>query len=244
MKKHILVVEDDPHIRLGIVETLKSENFDVSETDDGSQVLALVRDRRPDLLLLDIMLPGQSGYDVCRSLRQNKITVPVIMLTAKGQEIDKVVGLELGADDYMTKPFGVRELIARIQAVLRRCEKVTGVSDSRSTESQRLLLLLPEIAFADIRIDTASLRGTRGKAPIELSPRELKVLAHLYQRQGQVVSRDELLNEVWGMNYFGSTRTLDQVIVKLRQKIEPHPDTPKYLQTIYGAGYRFENYEK
>jgi len=230
MKKHILVIEDDPHIRLGIVETLKSENFDVSETDDGRQVLALVRDRRPDLLLLDIMLPGQSGYDVCRSLRQNKITVPVIMLTAKGQEIDKVVGLELGADDYMTKPFGVRELVARIQAVLRRCEP-----------TEKKSALPSEIAFANIKIDIASMRGTRGKTPIELSPRELKVLAHLYQRQGQVVSRDELLNEVWGMNYFGSTRTLDQVIVKLRQKIEPHPETPKYLQTIYGAGYRFES---
>jgi len=230
MKKHILVIEDDPHIRLGIVETLKSENFDVSETDDGRQVLSLVRDRQPDLLLLDIMLPGQSGYDVCRELRQNKITVPVIMLTAKGQEIDKVVGLELGADDYMTKPFGVRELVARIQAVLRRCEP-----------AENKAAIPPEIAFANIKIDTASMRGTRGKDPIELSPRELKVLAHLYQRQGQVVSRDELLNEVWGMNYFGSTRTLDQVIVKLRQKIEPHPETPKYLQTIYGAGYRFEN---
>jgi DNA-binding response OmpR family regulator len=231
MKKHILVVEDDAHIRIGIVETLLSENFSVSEVGDGRQVLALVRERKPDLILLDIMLPGKSGYDVCRELRQQKIATPIIMLTAKGQEIDKVVGLELGADDYVTKPFGVRELVARIQAVLRRSQ---GANDEPS-------LALPDlIEFGRVKVDTASLRGSRGKEAIELSPRELKVLALLYQQHGKVVTRDDLLNKVWGVEYYGTTRTLDQVIVKLRQKIEDKPEEPKHLQTVYGMGYRFD----
>ncbi|MDR0533789.1 MAG: response regulator transcription factor [Verrucomicrobiales bacterium] len=231
MKKHILVVEDDSHIRMGIVETLLSENFAVSEVGDGRQVAALVRERKPDLILLDIMLPGKSGYDVCRELRQNKVLTPVIMLTAKGQEIDKVVGLELGADDYVTKPFGVRELVARIQAVLRRTQ---GANDETG------LAIPKSIEFGKVRIDTASLRGCRGKEAMELSPRELKVLALLFQERGKVVSRDALLNKVWGMEYYGTTRTLDQVIVKLRQKIEDRPEEPKHLQTVYGMGYRLD----
>ena len=231
MRKHILVVEDDPHIRVGIVETLMSEHFSVSETGDGRQVLALVRERKPDLVLLDIMLPGKSGYDVCRELRQNKIPVPVIMLTAKGQEIYKVVGLELGADDYVTKPFGVRELVARIQAVLRRTQAANDESP---------LAVPKSIEFGKVKIDCAALRGSRGKAAFELSPRELKVLCLLHQEQGKVVTRDDLLNKVWGVEYYGTTRTLDQVIVKLRQKIEDEPEEPKYLQTVYGMGYRLD----
>jgi DNA-binding response OmpR family regulator len=232
MKKHILIVEDDPHIRMGVVDAFTSEGYEVSELGNGKQVYDKVRNMnpKPDLILLDIMLPGKSGYDVCRELRENKIRTPVIMLTAKGQEIDKVVGLELGADDYVTKPFGVRELLARVQAVLRR-------SQPEPTETA-----LPEvIEFGDVRIDTAALRGKLGSESFELKPRELKVLAVLYQHRGNAVSRDELLNQVWGIDYYGTTRTLDQVIVKIRQKIEVDHTNPVSLTTVHGLGYRLEN---
>lgn len=229
MKKHILIVEDDPHIRMGVVDAFTSEGYEVSELGNGKQVYQKVRETRPDLILLDIMLPGKSGYDACRELRENKIRTPVIMLTAKGQEIDKVVGLELGADDYVTKPFGVRELLARVQAVLRR-------ASPGSDEA-----VLPEkIDFGDVTIDTAALRGCCGSQSFELTPRELKVLAVLYHDQGNAVSRDQLLNQVWGIDYYGTTRTLDQVIVKLRQKVEADPANPVRLTTVHGLGYRLE----
>lgn len=234
MKKHIMIVEDDPHIRMGIVDAFTSEGYEVTELGNGRQVLDKVKHLNPgpDLILLDIMLPGKSGYDVCRELRENKIRTPVIMLTAKGQEIDKVVGLELGADDYVTKPFGVRELLARVQAVLRRSDPAALVEGEP---------VVPEtIQFGEVELETATLRGTRGGEPFELKPRELKVLTVLYQKRGQVVSRDELLNRVWGVDYYGTTRTLDQVIVKIRQKIEADHSHPVYLTTVHGLGYRLE----
>ncbi len=231
MKKHLLVVEDDPHIRMGIVDAFTSEGYQVTELGNGKQVLAKVQQHQPDLILLDIMLPGKSGYDVCRELRENKIKTPVIMLTAKGQEIDKVVGLELGADDYVTKPFGVRELLARVQAVLRRTQPAVTAEESQPDS----------IVFGEVKLETATLRGIRDGESFELKPRELKVLAVLYQQRGKAVARDELLNRVWGVDYYGTTRTLDQVIVKLRQKIEADPSHPVYLTTVHGLGYRLEN---
>lgn len=231
MKKRVLIVEDDPHIRLGVGEALKAEGYETYETADGSQVMAMLRQTKPDLVLLDVMLPGKNGYDVCRELRQNKISTPVIMLTAKGQEIDKVVGLELGADDYVTKPFGLRELLARVQAVLRRTAPPSSTKEIPVPKS---------LEFGKVRIDPAALRGTRGKATFELSPRELKVLLYLHAHTGQAVSRDDLLNHVWGIEYYGTTRTLDQVIVKIRQKIEEDSSEPKSLLTVHGLGYRLE----
>lgn len=230
MKRHILIVEDDSHIRMGIVEALESEGYEVSETSDGSQAIPLVKDRRPDLLILDIMLPRKNGFDICRELRATGNTTPIMMLTAKGQEVDKVVGLELGADDYVSKPFGLRELLARVHALLRRCESPRGDG-----------LKMPDvISFGSVEIDPETMRGTRGKEKFDLTARELKVLALLFNNVGKVIDRNRFLDEVWGMEYFGTTRTLDQVIVKLRQKIEEKPSEPRHLQTVHGVGYRLE----
>ena len=230
MKKHILIVEDDAHIRLGLTESLRAEGYEVTDCSAGSEVLSLVRQRKPDLIVLDIMLPGKSGYDLCREIRAGKNRVPILMLSAKGQEIDKVVGLELGADDYVTKPFSLRELIARVQALLRRSEHTAAAEEDMPAE----------LAFGNVRVHTASLRGMRGRAKFELTPRELKVLAVLYRERGNAVSRDQILNEVWGIEYYGTTRTLDQLVVKLRQKVEDDPSEPKHLVTVHGLGYRLE----
>ena len=231
MKKHILIVEDDSHIRLGLSEALKSENYEVSEVSNGLQVLPMVKERNPALIILDIMLPGKNGFDVCRDLRKSGSRLPVLMLTAKGQEIDKVVGLELGADDYVTKPFGIRELLARVNALLRR-----AVPNSPSLDP----VLPVQIEFGSVTVDTRAMRGFRGDSKFELSARELKLLALLFRKVGDVVSRNEILDEVWGVEYYGTTRTLDQVIVKLRQKIEATPAEPVHLLTVHGVGYRLE----
>jgi len=229
MKKHLLVVEDDAHIRLGLCDALRAENYEVSECPDGAQATALLRQRKPDLVILDIMLPGKSGYDVCREVRAAKNRVPILMLSAKGQEIDKVVGLELGADDYVTKPFSVRELLARVHALLRRAEPGAGATD-----------IPDEMAFGKVRVDSKALRGRRARESFVLTPRELKVLALLFRERGHAVSRDTILNEVWGIEYYGTTRTLDQLIVKLRQKIEDTPGEPRHLLTVHSLGYRLE----
>ena len=229
MKKRLLVVEDDAHIRLGLCDALRAEGYDVTDCRNGAQAGPLIKQLKPDLVILDIMLPGKSGFDLCREVRSGKNRVPILMLSAKGQEIDKVVGLELGADDYVTKPFSLRELLARVQALLRRAEAGGAASD-----------LPMEIAFGKVRIDCKALRGKRGKEPIELTPRELKVLSVLFRERGNAVSRAALLSEVWGVDYYGTTRTLDQLIVKLRQKIEDVPAEPRHLLTVHTLGYRLE----
>ena len=230
MKKTILVVEDDAHIRLGLSDALRSEGYEVVECPDGAQALPLVRQRAPDLVVLDIMLPHRSGYDVCRDLRAGGHRLPILILSAKGQEIDKVIGLELGADDYVAKPFSLRELLARVRALLRRADAGPVTA-----------LALPDvIAFGAVRLDCRALRGTRSGAAFEVTPRELKVLGILYRERGRAVSRETILNEVWGIEYYGTTRTLDQLMVKLRQKIEETPGEPKHLLTVHGLGYRLE----
>jgi DNA-binding response OmpR family regulator len=229
MKKHLLIVEDDAHIRLGLCDALRAEGYEVTDCRDGAQATPLLKQRKPDLVILDIMLPGKSGYDLCREIRAAKNRVPILMLSAKGQEIDKVVGLELGADDYVTKPFSLRELLARVHALLRRAEPGGGATD-----------IPAEIAFGRVRVDCKALRGKRGKEPFELTPRELRVLALLFRERGNAVSRDIILNEVWGIDYYGTTRTLDQLVVKLRQKIEDVPGEPKHLLTVHTLGYRLD----
>ena len=229
MKKHIWIVEDDAHIRLGLVDALRAEGYEVTECGDGSHALPLFRQSKPDIVILDIMLPGKSGYDLCREIRASKSRTPILMLSAKGQEIDKVVGLELGADDYVTKPFSLRELLARVHALLRRAEP--GVAGSDAPD---------EIAFGKVRVDCKALRGKRGKETFALTPRELKVLALLFRERGNAVSRDTILNEIWGIEYYGTTRTLDQLVVKLRQKIEDTPGEPRHLLTVHSLGYRLE----
>lgn len=231
MKKHVLVVEDDSHIRLGLCDSLKAEGYEVTDCCSGSEALPLFKQRKPDLVVLDIMLPGKSGYDLCREIRAAKSRVPILMLSAKGQEIDKVVGLELGADDYVTKPFSLRELLARVQALLRRADFAVTPTGMEVPET---------ISFGKVRVETKALRGVRGKERFEVSPRELKVLAVLYREAGNAVSRDQILNEVWGVEYYGTTRTLDQLVVKLRQKIEEEPSEPRHLLTVHGVGYRLD----
>jgi DNA-binding response OmpR family regulator len=229
MKKRLLVVEDDAHIRLGLCDALRAEGYDVAECRDGAEAGPLIKQNKPDLVILDIMLPGKSGFNLCREIRTAKNRVPILMLSAKSQEIDKVVGLELGADDYVTKPFSLRELLARVQALLRRAQAGGAASE------------LPiEIAFGKVRIDCKALRGKRGKEAIELTPRELRVLSVLYRERGNAVSRETLLNEVWGVEYYGTTRTLDQLIAKLRQKIEEIPGEPRHLLTVHTLGYRLD----
>ena len=228
MNKRILVVEDDLHIRLGLVDALTDEGYEIIECRDGGEAVPLVKQTSPGIVILDVMLPRKSGYDICRELRAAGHQVPILMLTAKGQEVDKVVGLELGADDYMTKPFGVRELIARVHALLRRAQPQPA---GTAPTADRLVM-------GEVEIDVRALRGKRAGMDFELTPRELAVLHLLYSELGNAVSRDRILNEVWGVDYYGTTRTLDQVIVKLRQKIEEEPSAPRHLLTVHGWGYR------
>jgi len=227
MKTKILIIEDDPHILLGLEELLKSENFDVAVCNRGDRAIEAFNQHHPALVVLDVMLPGLSGYDICKQLRAKKITTPILMLTAKGQEIDKVVGLDLGADDYVTKPFGVRELLARIQALLRRSSKPAAAPESDAPF---------QIGPACIEPKTFQLK--RGKQIETLTAKELKLLQLFHAHRGEVFSRDRLLNEVWGYNYFGTTRTLDQVVVQLRKKLGDNSGEPKHLLTVHGVGYK------
>jgi DNA-binding response OmpR family regulator len=228
MNPKVLIVEDDPHILLGLEEVLKSESFEVVVCTRGDQALAAFNKHHPALILLDVMLPGMSGYDICRELRSRKIQTPILMLTAKGQEIDKVVGLDLGADDYVTKPFGVRELLARMNALLRRTAKPLA-DNSLSGEP---------FTIGQALIDPKTFRLQRGKTTEDLTARELKLLQLFFEHSGEVLSRDRLLNEVWGYNYYGTTRTLDQVIVQLRKKLADNSGSPKHLVTVHGIGYK------
>src|SRR5882672_9469708 len=231
MKTKVLIIEDDPHILLGLEEVLTSDGFEVAVCNRGDHAIAAVAKHRPTLLLLDIMLPGLSGYDICKQLRAKKNATPILMLTAKGQEIDKVVGLDLGADDYVTKPFGVRELLARIHALLRR----TGPGPATDKNS------LAAFQIGAATIDPKTFQLKRGKSLEELTAKELKLLQIFFEHPGEVLSRDRLLNDVWGYNYYGTTRTLDQVIVQLRKKLGDNGNEPKHLVTVHGVGYKLSS---
>ena len=228
MKTKVLIVEDDPHILLGLEEVLRSDGFDVAVCNRGDQAIDAVRKHRPALVVLDVMLPGLSGYDICKQLRAKKVATPILMLTAKGQELDKVVGLDVGADDYVTKPFGVRELLARIHALLRRT--AAGSSTEAGTQAP--------FQIGSATIDPKTFQLKLGKAVEELTAKELKLLQVFAGHPSEVLSRDRLLNEVWGYNYYGTTRTLDQVIVQLRKKLGDSGDEPQYLLTVHGVGYK------
>ncbi|HYV30655.1 MAG TPA: response regulator transcription factor [Candidatus Binatia bacterium] len=227
MKGKILIVEDDPHIRLGLEEILKSEGYEVSVCHRGDKAVDAVMKYQPSLIVLDVMLPGLSGYDVSKQLRARNVATPILMLTAKGQEIDKVIGLDLGADDYVTKPFGVRELVARIHALQRRGQRSMAAEDRETTFRVGLAT-----------IDSKKFELKRGGKTEALTAKELKLLQLFRQHPGEVLSRDHLLNEVWGYHYYGTTRTLDQVIVQLRKKLGDSADHPKHLLTVHGVGYK------
>ncbi len=229
MKAKILIAEDDANIRLGLIATLESEGYAVVAAADGAQALRLYPQEKFDLVILDVMMPKLSGYDVCRELRTKEERVPVLFLTAKGEEIDKVVGLKLGADDYVTKPFGVHELLARVEALLRRA----GVSGGKLKEPE----LPPVFHLGAAEIDRRSYTVNVAGRTAMLTARELRLAEVLAAHPGEVLTRDLLLNAVWGVDYLGTTRTLDQHIAQLRKKVESDPETPVAIVTLHGVGY-------
>ncbi len=226
----ILVAEDDQFIREGIVEILQSEGYTTIVANDGQEAIDLFADQKPDFVLLDIMMPEIDGYEVCRRIRKTDEQIPVIFISAKSEEIDKVIGLELGADDFIVKPFGTREVIARIRAITRRCL----AKQPNSTDTPK------QITMKDLTVFPNELRAQRGQAIIELSLRDINILSLLFQKKGRVVSRDDLFNECWGRDYLPNSRTLDQHISKLRKQVELDPKDPQIIQTVHGVGYRFE----
>jgi len=233
VNEKILVVDDEEAILLGVGDLLASEGYRVSTARDGREALERFAADRPDLVLLDVMMPEMSGYDVCRAIRRTDPLTPVLMLTAKSEEVDKVVGLELGADDYVVKPFGTGELTARVHAALRRATVRASRLDGRAD--------LTAIAFADVEIDPRTLKGRRGAHEFAVTPREVHLLRLFAGHEGEALDRATILEDVWGVRYEGTTRTLDQHIVKLRQKIEADPANPRHILTVHGVGYRFQS---
>jgi len=227
----VLIVEDDAAIREALQEALEADGHAVVGAPDGGQAVRLFGDGGFDLVLLDLMLPVLSGYDVCRKIRETDKRVPVIMLTAKGEEIDKVLGLELGADDYVTKPFGLREILARVHAAFRRQEVGTASAPATAASTDTFY-------FGEALIDRKRFTAKQGKTSVELTPRELHLLEFFQQRKGEVLSRDQLLNEVWGIDYLGTTRTLDQHIAQVRKKVEDD-GPPRLIKTVHGIGYQY-----
>ena len=225
-KEKILIIEDEADLVRGLELNLADEGYEVAWASDGREGLRRALEEAPDLVILDIMLPGMNGLEVCRELRQQKSSVPVIMLTAKGGEVDKVVGLEIGADDYMTKPFSVRELLARIKAHLRR-------------EKREPLHVPKTFVLGDVEIDFAHFKVRRAGSETDLTSLEVDILKYLIAHKGEVVSRDALLDKVWGYERFPTTRTIDNHILKLRKKIEDDPSRPRHILSVYGEGYRF-----
>lgn len=223
--KKILIVEDEPDMVLGLRDNFELEGYAVSVARDGEEGLQKALAEKPDLVVLDLMLPKMSGLDVCRNLRKSSFDAPVLMLTARGQEIDKIIGLEVGADDYITKPFSLNELLARVRAHLRRAGGEVSVIENYS--------------FGDVVIDFQKYKGTKNGEPIELSPREFELLKFLVNHRGETVSREQLLDAVWGYDAMMFTRTVDNHIAKLRQKIESDSENPEYILTVHRVGYRF-----
>jgi len=231
IKTHILLAEDDDHIRQGLIDTLESENFNVTAAQNGQEAIDLHAENRFDLVILDIMMPEKSGYEVCKQIRKHDAALPVLMLTAKSEEIDKVVGLELGADDYVTKPFGIRELLARINALLRRSQ--TSVALSRPSFHSETFV------FGTATVNRQEYSCKLSEDIHDLSARELKLLEFFHAHPNVVLSRNDLLNEAWGIDYYGTTRTLDQHIAQLRKKVEPDLKQPSVIITVHGVGYKY-----
>ncbi|HSP19748.1 MAG TPA: response regulator transcription factor [Myxococcaceae bacterium] len=223
-RPRVLVVEDDLSILTGVSMNLRFEGYEVLQAQDGARGLEMAVSEAPDLIVLDVMMPKLNGYEVLRELRSRGVRTPVLVLSAKGMERDKVLGLDLGADDYVVKPFGVAELMARVKAVLRRRWGNDG----------------QVLRFADVAVNLTTKQVTRSDAPVELTAQEFKLLAHLVTNPGRTFSREELLSGAWGIDYEGTPRTVDTFVRQLRQKVEPDPDVPRYILTVRGLGYRFE----
>jgi DNA-binding response OmpR family regulator len=221
----ILIVEDEPNMVAGLRDNFEFEGYDVITAPDGVAGLERALTEDPDLVILDVMMPRMSGLDVCKQLKTKRPSVPIIMLTARGQEVDKVVGLELGADDYVTKPFSIRELLARVKAVLRR-------STTAPREQEKY-------SFGEVEVDLKSCQVSRLGKELEFSSKEFELLKYFLCHPGEALSRDRLLEDVWGYDRFPTTRTVDAHIVRLRQKVEPRPEEPRFILTVHGTGYKF-----
>lgn len=224
--RRILVVEDEPGLVMTLTDRLKSEGYRVEAVGEGDEALRIATEEDFDLILLDVMLPGRNGFDVCRELRARGVDVPILFLTARGEIADKVVGLKIGADDYLTKPFDMMELSARVEALLRRkpLPKKSGPD---------------HYGFSDVVVDFRKAEVLRGGEPVDLSALEFKLLCYFIENRGATLSRDELLNRVWGYDQMPYSRTVDVHVSGLRQKIEPNPSRPEYIVTVHGLGYKF-----
>jgi two-component system alkaline phosphatase synthesis response regulator PhoP len=229
MATRLLLVEDEPGLVMTLTDRLMSEGYDVESAMDATTALHTATTGAFDAILLDVMLPGGNGFDICRTIRQRGIQTPILMLTARGQVVDRVVGLKLGADDYLVKPFEMAELLARIEALLRRSATPAGSPAIPTVDGFR---------FGTIAVDFRKAEVTRGTQPVEVSAREFKLLRYFIEHRGATLSRDELLNEVWGYNAMPSTRTVDVHVAWLRQKIEDNPRHPRYILTVHGLGYK------
>jgi two-component system alkaline phosphatase synthesis response regulator PhoP len=221
----ILIVEDEPNMVSGLRDNFEFEGYQVVTAPDGVAGLERALTESPDLVILDVMMPRMSGLDVCKQLKSKRPGIPIIMLTARGQEVDKVVGLELGADDYVTKPFSIRELLARVKAVLRR---TSGLPKDQNSYT-----------FGDVEVNLRSCQVSKRGKPLDFSTKEFELLKYFLAHSGEAISRDRLLEDVWGYDRFPTTRTVDAHIVRLRQKLEPRPEDPHFILTVHGVGYKF-----
>ncbi|MEM7475398.1 MAG: response regulator transcription factor [Planctomycetota bacterium] len=237
MHMKVLVAEDDAVTRRGLSEVLQVEGLQALAAADGMQAWDMFQKHNPDFVCLDVMMPGMSGFEVCRKIRQSGSEVPVVFITAKGEEVDKVVGLEIGADDYIVKPFGVKEVVARIRAVARRCLKNYEPTSGDG---------IPAVAFQmnGLTVNPTELRARRGEETLDLSLREVKILALLFRSAGEVVDRATLMQHAWNQDYYPNSRTLDQHISQLRKRIESNPKEPEIIKTVHGVGYRFDPLSK
>ena len=224
--KRILIIEDDLAILRGLKDNLEYESYEVLTAVDGDQGYCLIREKKPDLIILDLMLPKMNGYELCRKVRQEGVNTPILMLTARGEEVDRVLGLDLGADDYVTKPFSVPELLARVRAVLRRVQR------SKTGD------LLDKLHIGNLIIDFKRFEARKADKILKMSRKEFGILRLLAARVGEVVTRDELLDEVWGYEQYPTTRTVDNHMALLRSKIEDDPSKPRHLLTVHGVGYK------
>ncbi len=226
----ILIVEDDRAVRLGLTATFQEEGYTVLEADSGEEGLRKIRREAPEVVILDVMLPGMSGFELLKKMRDQQILIPVLMLTARDDATDKVLGLELGADDYVTKPFNPREIVARIKALLRR------VQYQRSGTARPLQ---PRLTFGNVTVDFDRHEVRKNGQPVELSHREFRLLEYLIENRGRLITRERLLEDVWDYDSYLTTRTVDNHIMRLRKKLEDEPESPRFIKTVRGYGYKF-----